>query len=234
MQPTFLPWLGYFKMMQLADRFIFLDDVQISPKSFQVRNRIPNFNGHPRWIGVKVDNSRELKERKLNSTKLLDPETTFSAIEENLRNYYSVSDELESFVAFFKMSISSPIALGQLNMKLILYIANKLGIADRTLLASDFSREHTGSTGIVDLLEQIGATEYLVAPGSLTYMATEDIWRTRSFLLTQFEFIQSPYYQSHLSEFMPFMSALDCLLELGGEKARRHFQESGYKALAIN
>lgn len=41
MQPTFLPWFGFFEMINQADLFVFLDDVQISPKSFEVRNRIP-------------------------------------------------------------------------------------------------------------------------------------------------------------------------------------------------
>lgn len=40
MQPTYLPWIGYFKMMQLSDLFILLDDVQFDKRSFQQRNQI--------------------------------------------------------------------------------------------------------------------------------------------------------------------------------------------------
>ena len=40
MQPIFLPWVGYFKMIKNSDLFIFLDDVQFEKKSYQKRNKI--------------------------------------------------------------------------------------------------------------------------------------------------------------------------------------------------
>ena len=40
MQPTYLPWSGYFSMIKNADIFVFLDDVQFDKRSWQQRNRI--------------------------------------------------------------------------------------------------------------------------------------------------------------------------------------------------
>ena len=40
MQPTYLPWIGYFKMIQSCDNFIFLDSVQFDKRSWQQRNYI--------------------------------------------------------------------------------------------------------------------------------------------------------------------------------------------------
>ena len=40
MQPTFLPWIGYFDMIDKVDCFVFLDHVQLVKRSWQVRNRI--------------------------------------------------------------------------------------------------------------------------------------------------------------------------------------------------
>ena len=45
MQPTFLPWLGYFALIGSVDHFVFLDDVQFSKQSWQSRNRIKGPNG---------------------------------------------------------------------------------------------------------------------------------------------------------------------------------------------
>lgn len=33
MQPTYLPWLGYFDLIDQADIFILLDDVQLTKRS---------------------------------------------------------------------------------------------------------------------------------------------------------------------------------------------------------
>ena len=45
MQPTYLPYLGYFDLIAQADVFVFLDDVQFERKSWQQRNRIGGPNG---------------------------------------------------------------------------------------------------------------------------------------------------------------------------------------------
>ena len=40
MQPTFIPWAGYFGLIKLVDQFVFLDDVQFDRRSWQQRNKI--------------------------------------------------------------------------------------------------------------------------------------------------------------------------------------------------
>ena len=40
MQPTFLPWVGYFAMLDRVDEFVFLDSVQFARRSWQQRNKI--------------------------------------------------------------------------------------------------------------------------------------------------------------------------------------------------
>ena len=45
MQPTYLPYLGYFQLMAASDVFVFLDDVQFARRSWQSRNRILTAQG---------------------------------------------------------------------------------------------------------------------------------------------------------------------------------------------
>ena len=40
MQPTYLPWAGYFGLMMASDIFIFLDNVQCEKRGWQQRNQI--------------------------------------------------------------------------------------------------------------------------------------------------------------------------------------------------
>ena len=40
MQPTFLPWQGFFELILKSDKFIFLDDFQLSVQSHQTRNKL--------------------------------------------------------------------------------------------------------------------------------------------------------------------------------------------------
>ena len=58
MQPTFLPWSGYFALIDAADVFIFLDDFQFQRRSWHHRNRIFVAPGKPAWITVPVAHTR--------------------------------------------------------------------------------------------------------------------------------------------------------------------------------
>ena len=44
LQPTFLPWLGYFEMIYSSDIFVVFDNVQFVKKSWQHRNKIKTAN----------------------------------------------------------------------------------------------------------------------------------------------------------------------------------------------
>ena len=39
-QPTYLPWSGYFDLLDRSETFVFLDDVQFNKRSWQQKNRI--------------------------------------------------------------------------------------------------------------------------------------------------------------------------------------------------
>ena len=45
MQPAYLPWLGYFSLMDQVDKFVILDTVQFARRSWQQRNRIKTADG---------------------------------------------------------------------------------------------------------------------------------------------------------------------------------------------
>ena len=62
MQPSYFPWAGYFNLINKADTFVFLDDVQFSKNSWHNRNSIL-VKQRKIWITV------PLKKSKLN-TKL--------------------------------------------------------------------------------------------------------------------------------------------------------------------
>ena len=52
-QPSFLPWLGYFEQMAVANLFVYLDDVQYTRKDWRNRNRLKSPSGI-KWGSVPV------------------------------------------------------------------------------------------------------------------------------------------------------------------------------------
>lgn len=53
LQPSYLPWLGYFEMLYNSDVFVFYDDVQYDKNGWRNRNRIRG-NGKGGWVWLTV------------------------------------------------------------------------------------------------------------------------------------------------------------------------------------
>ena len=53
MQPSFMPWIGYFDLMDQVYTFIFLDNVQFEKQTWQQRNKIRTPNGLE-WLTIPV------------------------------------------------------------------------------------------------------------------------------------------------------------------------------------
>jgi hypothetical protein len=48
-QPNFMPWLGYFELLDYVDVWVSLDNVQLSRGSFVLRNRVRRPDGAVEW-----------------------------------------------------------------------------------------------------------------------------------------------------------------------------------------
>ena len=57
LQPHYLPWVGYFEMIDRVDVFVFLDDVQFIKREWKNRNRIRKTHNHAegKWLSVPVN-----------------------------------------------------------------------------------------------------------------------------------------------------------------------------------
>ena len=45
LQPSYLPWIGYFEQIARADQFVFLDGVQFTRRDWRNRNKIRTRDG---------------------------------------------------------------------------------------------------------------------------------------------------------------------------------------------
>lgn len=62
LQPTYLPWLGYFDMIARSDAYIAFDHAQFARRSWQQRNRIL-MGGKPHWLSMPVKSDKTLDVR---------------------------------------------------------------------------------------------------------------------------------------------------------------------------
>lgn len=220
MQPTFLPWAGYIKMISIVDSFVFLDDVQLSPKSFQIRNRIPWSNNEPKWLTVHHETNQDYRSRFLNNTFLKNAKNDFYSISQLLLNRYKKSEEMNYLLDNLEFSLQDNKPISEINISLIKSICHLLNIKSNFYLSSSINTDKKGSDKVVELLNSFDCSQYISAPGSISYMQNEEIWSHQNFSISIFNFYLSHYSQTNYLNFLPNMSVIDLILELGANKSQ--------------
>lgn len=211
MQPTFLPWLGYFDLIDRVDLFVILEDVELSRQSFQTRNRIQGILPEPRWLSLR-------HERKSNSSGLIcdvglvnrsEQLESFSGV---LRNAYPRSSNLGALLANLGEALTECRTVGELNARLIRHFMAVVGISTPIQTSSSFTKSPDRSQRLADILHELGAGLYVTVPGAVDYIHQDGLQDLLSCDIAIHTHKPVAYQQSHTG-FTPYLSVVDALLE---------------------
>lgn len=215
MQPTFLPWLGYFAMIDLADDFVFLDNVQLTKRSWQVRNQILGPHG-PIMLTLPVPRKPS---RPLIVDARLIPGPMMQKLRDTLQGILGKAaywNDVETLLtqAFAKTDGG----LSAVNRTFIQSLCKMTGIEARFHLASELDLPPDTQSGKAENLLRIcrhfSAREYLSAVGSYTYLSEQNPFEDSEVALRFFNYEHPVYPQPH-EPFMPHMSAVEALAHVG-------------------
>lgn len=216
MQPTFLPWLGYFELIDKADTFIFLDDFQYSVGSFHNRNRLFVNLERVKYITLPVS-KKHFFMTPLNQLPIL-AELNWKAqfIRTVAYNYHKTPFFEIVWEKLKPVFMEEYRFLAEMNMALIKALCSLLGIEKNFLLSSDIDKSGQRSELVYNILKSVQASCYFSASGSFGYMLEDKIFPCGLPVLFQ-NHIPKPYKQYHSKEFVPYLSVLDALFNVGPE-----------------
>ncbi len=216
MQPTFLPWQGYFALIDSADIFIILDDFQYSAQSYHQRNRLFINSNIAGWYTIPVIKSFK---SQLNETKILDDGSWRRKMWARIQNNYQKTQYYDTYKDWIKewlINDSINNSLSEFNTKFILKTCKLLGINTIFRYSSNYPIKKHKSEHLLELIRANNCNEYLSAKGSFPYMYSEGIFPISdvkvSFL--NYQLIKYKQYQSN-EVFVPSLSILDALFNIG-------------------
>ncbi len=217
MQPTYLPWSGYFGLMNDVDIFIYLDSVQFSRRSWQQRNQIKTSNG-PTWLSIPV--LKKGKRDQLIHEVEIDHSASFS--ESHVRSMvlnYKKSIFFDDYSGgIFSRIRNTNSSLCEYNIEIIKYISDILEIKTKTIRSSELNSSGKKADLLAAICQEVGATEYISVPGSSDYLDKSDAFIDAGIPVSYFNYIH-PEYPQLFGEFLPYMSVIDMLFNCGSQSS---------------
>ena len=213
MQPTYLPWLGYFDLIDQSDCFVFLDSVQFNKRSWQQRNRIKGPDGQI-TLTVPVL-SKGKREQLICEAKIDDTTNFFQKHLKTIHQNYGKAPYFSTYYQSFSEILSgSHKLLCELNIEIIHWFMGQLGIQSKTIRSSSFNVSGKKAELLCDICQRIGGSVYLSAQGSKEYIDQNNPFGEKGIKLIYHDF-QHPEYNQLFGSFIPYLSVLDLLFNEG-------------------
>lgn len=215
LQPSYIPWRGYFDQIRKADLFIFYNDVQYDKHGWRNRNQIKTSQGK-QWItipvhskgvtagvpicDVKIDWSKPWNQNHLKAlTFAYKKAPHFEACSDWLNSVFERHDE---FLADFTIWLT-------------IDIARRMGISQTRFMNSSDIPNITGqkTDRLIQILQHVGATHYISGASAKDYMEPTKFQEAG----ITFEYMQYNYpeYPQLYPPYDPYITILDLIFMTG-------------------
>lgn len=215
LQSSYIPWKGYFDLVNRADEFIFLDDVQFTRRDWRSRNKIKTSVGGE-WLTIPVGFNIDWK---ISDVEMIN-QTWKGKHKKTITQNYSKAACFQQFKFILDELYDNDITnLSEYNQRVIRLISNLLGINNKLSDSSVYSPQGKSTDRLIDILKKAGATKYLSGPSAKNYL-NEKLFDKESIELEYFSYNGYPEYRQLYGPFLHEVSILDLLFN-EGERAKQ-------------
>lgn len=222
LQSNFIPWRGYFDMINDVDLFVFYDEVQYTKNDWRNRNKIYSQQGLS-WISVPVEYSLG---QTIIETKIKNSQPWQKEHWNKLENAYRKAPYWNMYKDFFHDVYFNKEweFLYELNRYLIQYISKEfLGIKTEFADSRDFDSRGERAQKLLSLLISIGAKDYVSGPAAKCYLPEEEFKKSGINVIWK-DYSGYKEYKQIKEPFEPGVSILDVLFNTGEDASNYIFK----------
>lgn len=212
LQPSYLPWLGFFDQMHRADTFVYLDDVQFTRRDWRNRNKIRTPNGWS-WLTVPVLQKSRFKQL-LKDTRIDNSVPWRRKHQEAILSHYAKAPYFDLYFPALESVYNKPWDfLLDLCYETLQILQEALGIQVSILKASEIGVESAKGEKILALCQTLGASHYLTGDASAEYLSPEAF--DEQGIVLEMQNYRHPSYHQRYPDFIPYLSVIDLLFNEG-------------------
>ena len=212
LQSNYIPWKGYFDLINMVDEFILYDEVQYTKNDWRNRNKIQTRQGI-QWLTIPV-RQKELSQL-IKDTKVQDKrwgKKHWATIKQN----YSKAPYFKKYKEIFEELYlnNDEEYLSQINYKFIVAICKILGITTKIRWSSEFKLIDGQTEKLLGICKDCDADVYLSGASAQDYFDTELAKKEN----IQIEWMDYSGYIEYGQMFEPFehgVSILDLIFNEG-------------------
>lgn len=223
MQPTYIPWIGYFDLIDQVDFFVFYDDVQLSKRSWQVRNKVKGSNGI-QWLTLPINNTNKRDDLLINEAKLDNNQNWLKKHLQTIKQNYSKTKYFDDVYSFLVDIYDNKKLLHQLNKELIIGISKEIGISTKFIESSSLiGINGSKDSRLVSICKNIDTHYYLSPQGAATYINRNNKGGefTNNDITLYYHDYRHPVYKQLYGDFIPYLGIYDLLFNEGFDNALR-------------
>lgn len=232
-QSSYIPWKGFFDLMDRADELIIFDDVQFTKRDWRNRNLIKTPSGGS-WLTIPVNQKGNFYQR-INATKVTDHKWAskhWKAINLNyarapfFHKYKSTFEELYQ-------ACKNEEYISQVNYKFIVKIAELLGINTKVNWSTDYAvnADLKKTERLLAICEKAHATDYLSGPSAKSYIQ-ENLFTQSKITVKYIDYSGYKPYPQLFNGFIHNVTILDLLFNTGQDAysyIKPHMNQQGYQ-----
>jgi len=213
LQSNYIPWKGYFDIINSVDEFILFDDAQYTKRDWRNRNKIKTPTGLF-WLTIPVEVKGKYNQA-IKDTIVKNDEWRKSHWKTISINY-SKSKYFDLYKSIFeKLYIDSTnTKLSKINYEFIIEICKILGIKTKITWSMDYDLVEGKTKRLINLCAQTNATIYFSGPAGKDYI-NEESFRTAGIKLSFMDYSGYPEYRQLYPPFIHQVSIIDLLFNEG-------------------
>lgn len=219
-QSNYIPWRGYFDLINSVDEFILYDDLQYTRRDWRNRNTIKSPGGLI-WLTIPVVvKGRYLQ--KIKDTVVTDSRWTsdhWSSIVHSYSKAKYFSKYRDVFEELYLGADDKFLSL--INHRFIAAICRILGISTTISWSMDYDLVRGGdkTARLIHLCKQAGATRYLSGPTAKAYLE-EDLFREQGIEVSYIDYSGYGEYRQLYPPFELHVSIIDLIFNEGPDAVK--------------
>ena len=222
LQSNYIPWKGYFDIINLVDEFILYDDMQYTRRDWRNRNKIKTPDGL-KWRTIPVVNKGKFFQ-KSNETQVQNSEWChdhWRALSLNYARAPYFRQYAERLEELYRQC-EQETYLSKINYRFLTAICEMLDIHTKITWSSDYELAEGKTERLVGLCRSAGGSEYLSGPAAKDYIV-DSLFEEAGITLKYMDYSGYPEYPQQFGVFEHGVTVLDLLFNTGPD-ARKYMK----------